>query len=222
VNRDRLKLELTVGTARGLAKSGPTDPIEHYTQPLVGWLYRERINMGLRLLSARRFRRVLEVGYGAGALLVTLASHADELHGIDSNADPAPLRRLLGARELSVRLAKGSVCELPYESGAFNLVCCFSVFEHLSGFERGLSEVARVLAPGGLFLLGMPSVNRIMRLGFLMLGERRIEDEHVTTPGDVAAAFASAGLRVVRSRRLAWPVPPLSLYHTWLLERSFG
>ena len=220
MSRDRLKLELTVGTARGLAKSGRTDPIEHYARPLVGWLYRERINMGLRLLPARRFGRVLEVGYGAGALLVTLAPYADELYGIDSTADPALVRRLLGARELSVGLAKGSVCELPYESGTFDLVCCFSVFEHLAEFERGLSEVARVLAPGGLFLLGMPSVNRIMRLGFLMLGERGIEEEHVTTPGDVAAAFASAGLRIVRSRRLVLPIPPLSLYHTWLLGRA--
>lgn len=44
-----------------LPKSGPTDPIEYYRRPLVGRLFRKRINIGLELLGDRRFRRGLEV-----------------------------------------------------------------------------------------------------------------------------------------------------------------
>ena len=53
---------------------------------------------------------------------------------------------------------KGSVYELPYETAEFDLVLCFSVFEHLHQYEQGLREIARVLKPGGRFLLGMPAV----------------------------------------------------------------
>ena len=46
---------------------------------------------------------------------------------------------------------------------------CFSVFEHLDRYEKALSEVARVLRPGGYFLLGMPAVNKMMEMGFRMI-----------------------------------------------------
>jgi ubiquinone/menaquinone biosynthesis C-methylase UbiE len=175
--------------------------------------------MGLGLLPPRRFHRALEVGYGAGALLVALGPHVGELHGIDLDAEPTPVEKLLAARGLGVRLKKGSVYDLPYESGSFDLVYCFSVFEHLSDYERGLREVARVLLPGGLFLLGMPSVNRMMEVGFRLIGFRGIEDHHITTPAQVARAFERTGLRVMAARRLDVPVRPIRLYHTWLLEK---
>jgi hypothetical protein len=52
--------KITPELISGLPKNGPTDPIEFYRRPLVGWLYRERINLGSSLLLARRFRRALE------------------------------------------------------------------------------------------------------------------------------------------------------------------
>jgi hypothetical protein len=61
--------KLTLDLVADLPKNGPTDPIEFYKRPIVGYLYRERINMGLRLLGDRKFDRVLEVGFGAGAVL---------------------------------------------------------------------------------------------------------------------------------------------------------
>ena len=42
---------------------------------------------------------------------------------------------------------------MPYESASFDLVFCFSVFEHLREYERGLAEVARVLKPGGRLVI---------------------------------------------------------------------
>jgi hypothetical protein len=81
-----------------LPKSGPTDPIEYYRRPLVGRLFRERINRGLGLLGSRRFARGLEVGYAAGAVQIALATAVDELHGIDLDADPALPQLASGSR----------------------------------------------------------------------------------------------------------------------------
>lgn len=218
-------LELTVEMLRGIPKNGPTDPIEYYRRPLVGRVFRERINRGLRLLPERRFPRALEVGYGAGAVLLSLAPGVDDLHGLDLDADPDSVTRLLGERGVKAALRQGSVYELPYDSGSFDLVVSYSVFEHLSEYTKGLAEVARVLRPGGLFLLGMPAVNKLMEAAFLAIGFKGINDHHVTTPAQVERAFEGAGLRVVRKATLDLPLrAPLGarVYYDWLLEKPTG
>ncbi len=210
--------ELTPELLEGIAKNGPTDPIEYYRRPLVGYLYRERINMGLRLLEGKRFESALEIGYGAGAVLLALASASDKLAGIDLDADPEPVQAMFRSKgHAAPELRKANVYELPFEAGVFDLVVSFSVFEHLHEYRRALDEVARVLRPGGMFLLGMPEVNKAMEWAFRAIGFKGIEDHHVTTPRSVSGAFGPK-LRVAGSKRLG--VPGATVYYVWLLERA--
>jgi len=216
---------ITTELIADLPKNGPTDPIEFYRRPFVGWLYRERINRGFGLLPDRRFARALEVGYGAGAVQLALASTVDELHGIDLDADPVPVRALLQARGAASDLRQGSVLELPYQEAHFDLAVSFSVFEHLTEYKQALREVARVLEPGGLFLLGMPSVNKLMEAGFLAIGFKGINDHHVTTPRDARASFEECGFVLRSARYLDFPADAplgLRLYYNWLLEKPHG
>jgi len=218
-------LELTIDMLQGIPQNGPTDPIEFYRRPLVGRIFRERINRGLRMLPKRRFAKALEVGYGAGAVLLSLAPGVDELHGLDLDADPTIVNGILGSRGVSAKLCQGSVYELPYDSDSFDLAVSFSTFEHLAEYPKGLAEVARVLKPGGLFLLGMPAVNRMMEAGFLAIGFKGINDHHITTPAQVEKAFAGAGLRLVTKSTLDLPLKrPLGVpvYYDWLLEKPAG
>lgn len=215
-------IELTPEIVAGIPKNGPTDPIEYYRRPLVGWLFRERINLGLRMLPERRFARGLEIGYAAGALQMVLAPHVDELHGLDLDADPVGVRAFLAQRGFHSNLIQGNVYELPYADGRFDLAFCFSVFEHLAEYPRALREMARVLQPGGLFLLGMPRVDVVMGAGFRAIGFKGIDGHHVTTPADVVRGFAGAGFKVLRENHLELPLrSPLGirLYNNWLLER---
>jgi len=218
-NRPQADLQLTTSLLEGLVPNGPTDPIAYYKRPLIGRFFRERINLGLRMISGRRYAKALEVGYGAGAVLLAIGASVDELHGIDLDADPTLVEAWLGSHGRTARLIKGSVYELPYESAEFDLAVCFSVFEHLYQYEQGLREVARVLKPGGRFLLGMPAVNSIMELGFRAIGFKNINERHVTTPRAVSSAFDRAGLRVTQHERLRL-LPGLPLYFNWLLEKA--
>lgn len=219
------ELTLTRELLADLPKNGPTDPIEYYRRPLVGWLFRERINRGLRLLPRRRFGRALEVGYGAGAVQLALAPGVDELHGVDLDASPEVPSSMLARRGHEPRLVRGDVRALPYDDRAFELVVCFSVFEHIREFVPALREVTRVLAPGGLFLLGMPAVNVAMEAGFRAIGYKNIDDDHVTTPAAVAARFADVGLSVIAETQLR--LPPfgpfgMPVYYDWLLRRDLA
>ena len=218
-------IELSPDMLEGMPQNGPTDPIEYYRRPLIGRLFRERINRGLRLLPHRRFERVLEVGYGAGAVQLALAPHTAELHGIDLDADPEIVRRILEAKGHRAQLSCGDVYGLQYDTAHFDLVVSFSVFEHLHEYERALREVHRVLAPGGLFLLGMPAVNKLMEAAFFAIGFRGIDDHHVTTPRAVESAFSRVGFRCKDSVFLDFPtrVPfGVRLYYDWLLEKPLG
>jgi SAM-dependent methyltransferase len=215
----RADLQLTPSLLEGLAPNGPTDPIAYYKRPFIGRFYRERINIGLRMIADRRYAKALEIGYGSGAVLLAIAASVDELHGIDLDADPAPVQAWLARHERTASLIQGSVYELPYETAEFDLALSFSVFEHLHQYERGLREVARVLKPGGRFLLGMPAVNTMMELGFRAIGFKGINDHHVATPRAVASAFDSAGLRITQHEQLRL-IPGVPLYFNWLLEKA--
>jgi SAM-dependent methyltransferase len=213
-------LSLTPGLVANLPKNGATDPIEYYRRPFVGYLYRERINIGLRLLGDRPYGRVLEVGFGAGAVLLALAPAAREMSGIDLDADPAVVSEILARRGVRADLRAGNVYELPFGDGSFDLVVSYSVFEHLHDYPRALNEVARVLQPGGRFLLGMPAVNRAMEWGFRAIGFKGIEDHHVTTPAQVARKFKDSGFAVESDARLGLRrVPGAAVYYTWLLKK---
>ncbi len=217
--RPRVDLQLTPSLLEGLLPNGPTDPIAYYKRPLIGKFFRERINLGLRMIADRRYAKALEIGYGAGAVLLAIAASVDELHGIDLDADPVPVQEWLGRHGRIATLIRGSVYELPYETAEFDLALSFSVFEHLHQYEQGLREVARVLKPGGRLLLGMPAVNTMMELGFRAIGFKGINDHHVTTPRAVAGAFDRAGLRVTQHAQLRL-IPGVPLYFNWLLEKA--
>jgi cyclopropane fatty-acyl-phospholipid synthase-like methyltransferase len=210
--------ELTRALIERLPVAGPTDPIAYYRRPLVGRLFLERVNMGLRLLEGQRFERVLEIGYGAGAVLLAVAALAGEIHGLDLDADPAAVGDVLRQRGCQAILAKGDVRHLPYADGFFDLVISFSVFEHIREYRDALREVARALRPGGSFLLGMPAVNRAMSWGFDAIGFKNIDHHHVTTPREVARAFAECGFRVRDARYLGPRWAPM--YSTWLLAKA--
>jgi SAM-dependent methyltransferase len=170
------------------------------------------------LLRDRPSDRVLEIGFGAGALLLALSPLAGELHGIDLDADPGAATANVARRGVRAQLRHGDARQLPYESGFFDLVVSFSVFEHIADYPRALREVARVLRPGGHFLLGMPAVNKAMEWGFLAIGFKGIDDHHVTRPADVERDLPTAGFSVVAEKRLGLPrVPGAAIYYTWLL-----
>lgn len=51
----------------------------------------------------------------------------------------------------------GSALQLPFAAGSFDVVAAFDVIEHCEPEARALAEVARVLRPGGRFLMSVPA-----------------------------------------------------------------
>jgi SAM-dependent methyltransferase len=173
--------------------NGESDPLHFYYMPLVGRIFTARIEMGLRLLGPdARFRRLLEIGYGSGLLMPTLAPIADELYGVDLEEEPPALRGTL--ERLGVKphqLVRADIQKLPFPDGNFDGVVAFSILEHLKQpeLERAAAELARVLEPGGRLLVGCPAVHGFMNAAFAAIGFRNIEHHHFSGIPQVLTAF---------------------------------
>jgi ubiquinone/menaquinone biosynthesis C-methylase UbiE len=109
----------------------------------------------LALACAPAPRRILDVGCGTGYLLRQLAARcpqASELAGID--AAPAMIEVAAAtAADDRLHFRVGTAEELPWPAGVFDLVVSTTSFDHWADQQAGLTECARVMAPGGTLVL---------------------------------------------------------------------
>ena len=91
--------------------------------------------------------KVLDVGCGISTVLHFLPG---KRHGIDPLADS--YRQLYDYPEgIAVSQAHGE--DIPFPDANFNFVFCSNVLDHTSNPTRVVAEIARVLEPGGYFIL---------------------------------------------------------------------
>jgi len=103
--------------------------------------------------------RALDLGCGAGQFTTLLADTGAQAVGADV-AEAALARARAVDPRLDLRLVPVDG-PLPLEDNAFDLVWSSEVIEHVADTARWLSEVRRVLAPGGRLLLTTPAHGRL-------------------------------------------------------------
>jgi SAM-dependent methyltransferase len=103
--------------------------------------------------------RALDLGCGAGEFTALLAGAGAKAVGVDV-AEAALARARARHPELDFRLTPIDG-PLPLEDNAVDLAWCSEVIEHVADTARCLSDVRRVLAPGGRLLLTTPAHGRI-------------------------------------------------------------
>jgi SAM-dependent methyltransferase len=95
-------------------------------------------------------QRVLDVGCGEGQLARRIARLGADVVGIDPTTAQIVEAR---ARAGGPRYARASVTGLPVRSESIDAVVACLVLEHVEPFEPAIDEIARVLVPGGHFVL---------------------------------------------------------------------
>ena len=185
-------VKFSLPPAGALKPNNDVDPFKFYYRPVIGRVFAARLDTGLRLVEGR-FKKLLEIGYGSGLLMPTLSRITDDLYGADLEREPAGLRDALAKLGVTPKqLVQADIRTLPFEDGFFDGVVAFSILEHLKQHEldEAAREVARVLAPGGRFLVGCPAVHKAMNAAFAAIGFRDIEAHHFSSIDDVLSAFA--------------------------------
>jgi SAM-dependent methyltransferase len=110
--------------------------------------------------SLGRAERALDLGCGDGRLTAEL--DAGELTAADVSAVALERARArLGDRARVAELDPDA--PLPFGDGEFQLVLCAEMLEHVRDVQLLLSEVRRVLRPGGTLALTTPATRALMR-----------------------------------------------------------
>jgi SAM-dependent methyltransferase len=180
-----------------------TDPLKWYYWPVLGTMYRRRVE--LCLAECTGGSRILEVGFGSGVTFLNLHALYDEIHGIDLDGDVEEVTNRFRARGIETHLRNGNVLFLPYPDGYFDTVLLISILEHLKPEEQPTAcrEIMRVLRPGGQLVYGVPIERKFMASMFRLLGSGAdIHDQHLSTHEDVARGAASVArqVRIVRMK----------------------
>jgi len=179
------------------------DPLRFYFWPIIGRMFRRRVELCLAECSGGQ--RVLEVGFGSGVTFLTLNDRYEEIHGLDLNVSAEAVRTIFEAKQIETHLQNGSVLFMPYEDDFFDTVLLISVLEHLKPIEQiqAFREIRRVLKPQGQAVYGVPIERSFMVFMFRLLGYN-IREHHFSTETDVFNAAGSVldKVRVVRMQSI--------------------
>ena len=95
--------------------------------------------------------RILDIGCGSSRIVQSLPQAV----GLDMQ-----LRKLRWLRAPGRQLVQASLMDLPFPDEAFDCVICSEVIEHIPREDISLTDMVRVLAPGGMLVLGTPDYGR--------------------------------------------------------------
>jgi len=183
------------------------------------WLINTPYRHILNVANITTQDRVLDLGCGIGNILIALAERMDFSHppvGVDVSPD---LIRI-GEREIAkaglrdrIWLQLAPATRLPFEDGSFDVVLTSHVLKHLDdeALLTCFREVARVLRPGGRFLLW--EFEKSPRSALLFWSARLTglpPAFQLRTAVEFSAALRVAGFqRVVRFNTGIFLVPPV-------------
>jgi ubiquinone/menaquinone biosynthesis C-methylase UbiE len=103
--------------------------------------------------------RLLDLGSGDGALAGRLAAQGAVVTGVDPS--PAAIERARAAHPGMSWFLPGDDGRLPVPDASFDVVTCVNVLQHVADTQTLMSEVRRVLASGGLFVVAVPYHGRV-------------------------------------------------------------
>lgn len=148
-------------------------------------------------------KNVLDLGCAGGFMAEALDDRGACVVGID------PAKKAIRAARShaqtdgrAIRYDEGVGEDLPYEENAFDAVVCVDVLEHVVDLAQVLSEVERVLKPGGIFLFDTINRNVLSRFGTITIAENVLrllpkgthDPNLFIKPKELRLAFESAAL----------------------------
>lgn len=184
----------------------------------------------LALLPAR-MERVLDIGCGPAVMEGPLLARAGEVWGIDASDRMVAFgrTRMLGHPEGGrCRLSVGDIQSLAFADASFDAVLSMGVLEYLLSYDRALAEIRRVLRPGGVAVITVPSrvsayhlarerAEALRGLAKRALGRPPAASRRFVTnrcvPSRLDRQLEEAGLRKVEARYCNFILYPLHELH---------
>lgn len=133
-------------------------------------LFWKRLKIAEDMLLSRKKRsskiNILDVGTGPAILQKALMKKYPKslVCGIDYNLN---VKNIPGRKNLN--LVIGDARYLPFSESCFDAIFMLDVLEHIPNLKPVFSELYRVLKPGGIIIISVPTETGIYKLGRLIL-----------------------------------------------------
>ncbi|HEY5195648.1 MAG TPA: class I SAM-dependent methyltransferase [Solirubrobacteraceae bacterium] len=173
------------------------------------WWYRGRrrvIAEALRRLRIPGDVAILDAGCGSGRNMVDLSAFG-RVTGLELADASVAKARGRGVGEV----VQGTLDAMPFASASFDLAVSLDVIEHLEDDRLALSELRRVVRPGGSLLITVPAYPRLW-------SQHDVVNHHFRryTLRTLEAATAAAGWRTVSSTHFNGLLLPAAVAHRGL------
>ena len=150
--------------------------------------------------------RVLDLGCGAGRHAFEVYRRGADVVAFDLDpGELGPVAGMFGAMraegeagpEAGATAISGDATAMPFGDGAFDRVIAAEVLEHINDDQQAMNELARVLRPGGLAAITVPSFLPERICWALSAEYHQVPGGHVRiyTRVELAAKLARAGLK---------------------------
>ncbi|HET8649831.1 MAG TPA: class I SAM-dependent methyltransferase [Gemmatimonadales bacterium] len=205
-----------------LPVTGAVDAIERYHRPGIGAVLRRRLLWARQALPAEPVDRALEIGYGSGIFLYTLAAAARQTVGIDVHHCAGAVQRVLVRDGVPANVLRASGTALPFGDESFDVVVVLATLEFIPDPAACLHQVLRVLRPGGRAICLRPRSLRWADWAYRALAGFDPERDFQGGRHRVALALqrlADSGVPVTRSSRPRGLPAQLAPYELVTLDR---
>ncbi|WP_410645195.1 class I SAM-dependent methyltransferase [Amycolatopsis sp. lyj-346] len=160
---------------------------------------REAVVQAVAALELSGTERALDIGFGGGLGLGLLLRKTATVQGVEISKtmlDRArrTFRREIGAGRLV--LSEGPMTALPLDDGSVDAIVTTNTVYFVDDLGKAFAEVARVLAPGGRFVLGIGDPD--------LMGRARMLTDNgfcIRPIPEIEATLDTAGLRLSRHER---------------------
>lgn len=150
ITHEALLVEIYLGAARTIVERNRAIVLAD----CLHWSRRFEYPWALIAGNIQKTDRVLDAGAGSASFQYLAARRADSVVSLDARSDDRHVienANRIGLR--NIHPVSANILNMPFRNNYFDKVFCLSTLEHEVDVERSLSELLRVVAPGGFIIL---------------------------------------------------------------------
>ncbi len=158
-----------------------------FLSPLSAWFLNKgnatQNSKTIDTLPLKETSRVLDIGFGGGVSFVQLLKRCSKgyVAGVEVSNEMIQRAKKIWAKQIAtgqLEVREAGVDNLPWQNGAFDFVMTVNTMYFWTNVQSGLSEIKRILAPGGLFVSSCVPKKMLANIGFPDMGFRTEEPEY--------------------------------------------
>ncbi len=171
-------MKLIIPDINLLAKTGAVDYYYWNYKFPIKYIQLYRFKRIVQLLGNKKYNTLLEAGTGSGIFMPELATHCNSIYACDIHTNFAHIPQLCkhyGINEYDV--STQSIESTNYADEQFDAVVAVSVLEFVPDVQKALTEIKRILKPGGVFITICPMESKLLDFVLSLYTTKKPEEE---------------------------------------------